>query len=176
MKRLRLALSLVLMSAATAALATTYVRVEKDGSKTYSDRPIPGGVPVEVQPAQGYSAPAPASTTSNLPAEQRLLQEMDDFKYSSCSVRPADNETFVNPESVSIGASTDPLQRPVDTMTISVDGAVVATNVPSYLMTTVDRGAHTVTVTMTDRFGRVLCTASSTFHVQRPSINLPKRR
>jgi hypothetical protein len=175
MKRPHLALSLVLLSAATAATATTYVRVEKDGSKTYSDRPIPGGVPVEVQPAQGYSAPA-QSSNSSLPAEQRLLREMDDFKYSSCSVRPANDETFVNPESVSIGASTEPLQRPVDTMTITLDGAVVATNNPSYLMTTADRGSHTVTVTMTDRFGRVLCTASSTFHVQRPSINLPKRR
>jgi hypothetical protein len=35
---------------ATAALATTYVRTEKDGTKTYSDRPIPGGQPIDVQP------------------------------------------------------------------------------------------------------------------------------
>jgi hypothetical protein len=175
MKRLRLALSLVLLSAATAALATTYVRVEKDGSKTYSDRPIPGGVPVEVQPAQGYSAPPPPSN-SNLPAEQRLLQEMDDFKYSSCSIRPANDETFVNPESVIVSASTEPVQRPADTMTLSVDGTVVATNNPTWQMTTVDRGTHSVTVTMTDRYGRVLCSATSSFHVQRPSINMPKRR
>ena len=175
MKPLRLALSLVLLSAATAALATTYVRVEKDGSKTYSDRPIPGGVPVEVQPAQGYSAP-PAPSNSNLPAEQRLLQEMDDFKYASCSIRPANDETFVNPESVIISASTEPSQRPADTMTLSVDGNVVATNNPTWQMTTVDRGTHSVTVTMTDRYGRVLCTATSSFHVQRPSINMPNRR
>jgi hypothetical protein len=175
MKRLRLAVSLVLLSAASAALATTYVRVEKDGSKTYSDRPIPGGVPVEVQPAQGYSAPPPPANNS-LPAEQRLLQQMDDFKYASCSLRPANDETFTNPESVTVSATTEPSQRPADTMTISVDGVVVATNNPSYMITTVDRGTHTVNVTMKDQFGRVLCSATSSFHVQRPSINLPRRR
>lgn len=175
MKRSRLALSLVLLSAASAALATTYVRVEKDGSKTYSDRPIPGGVPVEVQSAQGYTAPPPA-VNSGLPAEQRLLQQMDDFKYSSCSVRPSNNETFTNPESISVGASTEPLQRPQDTMTLLVDGVVVATNNPSHTITAVDRGTHTVTVEMKDQFGRVLCNASASFHVIRPSVNMPRRR
>jgi Domain of unknown function (DUF4124) len=175
MKRSRLAFSLVLLSVASAALATTYVRVEKDGSKTYSDRPIPGGVPVEVQPAQGYSAPSPPVNT-RLPAEQRLLQQMDDFKYSSCSVRPANDETFTNPESVAVSASTEPMPRSQDTMTLSVDGVVVATNNPSYLMNPADRGTHTVTLTMKDRFGRVLCSATSSFHVLKPSINMPRRR
>ena len=36
---------------ASSVLATTYVRVEKDGTKTYSDRPLPGGQPVELEPA-----------------------------------------------------------------------------------------------------------------------------
>src|SRR5688572_3906768 len=54
------------------ALATTYVRVEKDGTKTYSDRPIPGGQPVELQSAQTYTAaPAPPTADPNSPAEQR---------------------------------------------------------------------------------------------------------
>ena len=53
----RLLLVLVSVAAASAALATTYVRVEKDGSKTYSDRPLPGGQPVELEPAQTYSPP-----------------------------------------------------------------------------------------------------------------------
>ena len=46
MTRATLVLFLVSMAAAPAALADTYVRVEKDGTKTYSDRPLPGGKPV----------------------------------------------------------------------------------------------------------------------------------
>ncbi len=58
--------------AASAALATTYVRVEKDGTKTYSDRPLPGGQPVDIQPAQTYSAPAtPARRTAIVRAKNR---------------------------------------------------------------------------------------------------------
>ena len=52
MKRWIAVLSLITF--ATAALATTYVRVEKDGTKTYSDRPLPGGHPIEVPSAQTY--------------------------------------------------------------------------------------------------------------------------
>jgi glutamine synthetase len=44
------------LAVASIACATTYVRVEKDGTKTYSDRPLPGGQPVELESAQTYSA------------------------------------------------------------------------------------------------------------------------
>ena len=53
-----------MLGVAASVQATTYVRVEKDGSKTYSDRPLPGGQPVEIQPAQTYSAPAAPSSSS----------------------------------------------------------------------------------------------------------------
>jgi hypothetical protein len=174
MKPSRLALSLALLAATSVALATTYVRVEKDGTKTYSDRPIPGGVPVEVEPAQTYQAP-PRSPAASGPAEQRLLEQMDDFKYTRCSVTPANDETFTNPENVAISVSLEPSQRAQDTLTLAVDGAVVATNLPSWVMRPVDRGTHTVVVEVKDRYGRVLCTASSSFHVMRPSLNMPRR-
>ena len=57
MKRSSLVVLLGSLCAVSTALATTYVRVEKDGTKTYSDRPMPGGQPVDLQPAQTYSAP-----------------------------------------------------------------------------------------------------------------------
>ncbi len=61
MKRQSLVLLLGSLCAVSAALATTYVRVEKDGTKTYSDRPMPGGQPIDVQPAQTYTATPPGS-------------------------------------------------------------------------------------------------------------------
>jgi hypothetical protein len=159
------------------ALATTYVRVEKDGTKTYSDRPLPGGKPVELEPAQTYTAPpAPAgSGNSNVPAEQRLLQQMDDFTYTSCALSPANDESFTNPQGVAISVQLQPNLRPRDVVTLSVDGQVVS-NTLSHVLQPANRGTHTAQVSVTDSFGRQLCTASTTFHVFRPSLNMPRRQ
>src|SRR4030095_5614428 len=83
--------------AASVALGTTYVRVEKDGTKTYSDRPLPGGHEVEIQPAQTYSAPqtAPAPDSSR-PREEQALIEAANFRYE-CALAPRADQTFQNP-------------------------------------------------------------------------------
>jgi hypothetical protein len=178
MKRLIAVLSLTTLAAAT-ALATTYVRVEKDGTKTYSDRPLAGGHPIEVQPPQTYSSPAvPAQQGVGVPAEQRLLQEMGEpFRYDSCAPTPAPDQTFTNPESVSIGVSLRPVLRAGDVLELRVDGTPVGgPNATTYTMSPVPRGSHTITVSIKDRYGRPACDASSTFHVFQPSLNSPARR
>jgi len=38
------------------------------------------------------------------------------------------------------------------------------------------RGSHTVSVAIKDRYGRMLCDATSTFHVFQPSLNSPARQ
>jgi hypothetical protein len=161
---------------AMTAAATTYVREEADGSKTYSDRPIPGGKPVELQPAQSYSAPPAPANNQSVPREQRLLQEMDDFTYQSCRLTPENSATFTNPENVSITFSATPELRGEDTVTMTVDGQPVTAAGGAYVLSPAHRGAHTVQVTVKDRYGRQLCNASTTFHVFRPSVNLPNRR
>lgn len=171
----RLLLILGSLCLATTVLATTYVRVEKDGTKTYSDRPIPGGVPVELEQPQTYSSPPPPEIAPNLPVDQQLLAQMDDFTYSGCGVTPENDETFTNPENVPVSVSLAPGLRPGDTMTLSIDGKVVGTNILTYVMNPVYRGSHTIQVTVKDQFGRVLCSSSSTFHVMRPSLNMPRR-
>jgi hypothetical protein len=165
---------------AVTALAETYVRVEKDGSKTYSDRPLVGGQPVDIQPAQTYSAPPPPAiggTNSKLPREQQLLREMSDFRYSSCALTPKGDETFQNPESVSVGVALQPPLRPSDVVDLRVDGAAApAPGALSFVISQPNRGAHTASVVVKDRYGKTLCNASTTFHVFRASVNSPARR
>jgi hypothetical protein len=176
-----LMLLLGMLCVVSTALATTYVRVEKDGTKTYSDRPIPGGKPVELEPAQTYSppeksaSPSGSSSSTNVPAEQRLLQQMDDFQYTSCSLTPVNEATFTNPMGVPISVQLQPSLRPRDVITLSVDGQVVG-NSTSHVLEPAHRGSHTAQVSVKDTYGRELCSASTTFHVFRPSLNMPARR
>jgi hypothetical protein len=162
--------------AASAAQGTTYVRVEKDGSKTYSDRPLPGGQPVEVQPAQTYSAP-PTSTNSSLPREQQEVLSAPNFQYQ-CAILPRADETFQNPESVTLAVQLSPALRPSDQVKFSLDGTDVP-NEENGTSTTVqypDRGSHTASVQVTDGSGKALCDTSATFHVQRTNLNSPARQ
>ena len=170
MKRSLPVLVIASLGVVSTALATTYVRVEKDGSKTYSDRPLPGGQPIDVQPAQSYSAPPQPSTGSRIGYAQEMV---DNFTYGSCTITPANDSTFNNPEMVPISVATSPPLRPNDTVIMNVDGQNIAPGTMNYTMTPVNRGTHTVSVTITSRTGRQVCSASTSFHVTRPSLNSP---
>jgi hypothetical protein len=176
MKRSPRLLLLGSLAVALAAHATTYVRVEKDGSKTYSDRPLPGGQAVDLQPAQTYSSPATPSVNQSVPAEQQLLQQMDSFTYQSCRLAPDNDASFTNPESVPISIQTTPSLRGEDVVSMTVDGKPVSAAAGTFVLAPAYRGSHSVQVTVRDRFGRELCSASTTFHVLRPSVNMPGRR
>jgi hypothetical protein len=174
----RLSLFFLATVCAASAFATTYVRVEKDGSKTYSDRPIPGGQPVELETAQTYSSPTGSNPVSRgqTPREQQLLEQMDDFRYASCTVTPANNTSYTNPESVSVGVVLNPSLRPEDSLSLTVDGQPIPGGGTSATLTTVYRGTHTVAAVVKNRYGKTLCQATSSFHVLRPSLNSPTRR
>jgi len=156
---------------ATTAFATTYVRVEKDGTKTYSDRPLPGGQPIDLKPAQTYSAgPAPSSSSA---ADAGV--DPPNFQYQNCALSPRNDETFQNPESVTLSLTATPMLRNGDRVRFLVDGSDVGGSGPSASMPNPDRGSHTVNANVSDSTGRLLCTASTTFHVQRPTLNSPPR-
>jgi Domain of unknown function (DUF4124) len=174
---------LVILSSlcASQAFATTYVRVEKDGTKTYSDRPLPGGQQVDLQPAQTYSAPPPpplnSGPDSSIPYEQRLLQEMNDFRYTSCQLTPKADEGFTNPQAVSINVVLTPGLRANDVVDLKLDGASVGgPNAVSFTAPQPNRGAHSVSLVIKDRYGKTMCSQNTTFHVFRPSLNSPARR
>jgi len=157
---------------ATTAFATTYVRVEKDGTKTYSDRPLPGGQPIDLRPAQTYSAPTPSANSGS---QTQRPTDAPDFRYDSCALTPRNDETFHSPEQVTLSLSATPTLRFGDQVRFLVDGADVGGNGPSASLINPDRGSHTVNANVSDRSGRSLCTATTTFHVQRPTLNSPTR-
>jgi hypothetical protein len=163
------------MAAASAALADTYVRVEKDGTKTYSDRPIPGGKVVVLESAQTYTA-APVVSDSSRPLEEQMLSNAANFRYATCAISPSNDETFQNPESVSVAFSSDPALRNTDTLNMSVDGAPLGRGESTTVISMPDRGTHTVSAQIVDSSGRTLCSAQSTFHVQRSNLNSPARQ
>jgi hypothetical protein len=174
MNRPSLAVLLVSLCAVSTAMATTYVRVEKDGTKTYSDRPIPGGQPIDLQPAQSYS-PVPVDPSTSISSSSSSEPEQE-FRYKTCQITPAHDSTFTNPDSVNITANLSPALRAADLLVMTVDGQRAnGADAQSHLMTPVDRGTHTVSVTVTSPQGRVLCSATASFHVQRPSLNAPAR-
>src|SRR5690349_7010326 len=166
-----------LLAASSLAHATTYVRVEKDGSKTYSDRPLPGGQPVDIQPAQTYSAPANTSSNPSLTREQQQVMDAASFQYQ-CAITPRADETFQNPETVTLAVQLTPSLRPGDQVKFSMDGAEVPneSNATSAAVQYPDRGTHTASVNVTDRSGKPLCNTSATFHVQRSNLNSPTRQ
>ena len=175
MKRQSLVFLLGSLCVVSTALATTYMRVEKDGSKTYSDRPIPGGQPVDLQPAQTYSTPAAQpSPDSQRPREEQLLEES--FQYQSCTVTPEADTTFQNPESVDVSVAINPQLRPDDVLTLTVDGQSAGANSQGYTLSPVPRGTHAVEVRITSPTGAVVCSSTSSFHVMQSGLNSPARQ
>jgi hypothetical protein len=178
MKRASLVILLGSLLAASAAQATTYMRVEKDGSKTYSDRPLPGGQEVVIESAQTYSAPpAPTPVDPSRSPEQQQVLDAANFRYS-CALTPRADETFQNPESIVLAVQLTPQLRPGDQVQFSMDGTGIANeeNATSRMLEFPDRGSHTASVQITDRSGKSVCNVSSTFHVQRTGVNSPGRQ
>ncbi len=173
----RLSLLMASLAVASAALATTYVRVEKDGTKTYSDRPIPGGQPVDLEPAQTYSSPAPSTpASSNLPSEQQTPEQDRRLPIPELQSHAGERATFTNPLNVPVSVTVVPAVRAGDVAQLTIDGKPAAANALNGLLEPAYRGAHSAQITIKDSFGRVLCSASVTFHVMRPSVNMPARR
>ena len=75
-----------------------------------------------------------------------------------------------------VSVSTDPAIRAGDTVNLVVDGKAAEPYDTSVVLSPVDRGQHTASVTLKDTYGRTLCSASVTFNVLRPSLNSPRRR
>jgi hypothetical protein len=175
---MRAVLAILLLLGPTALpAAVTYMWVDENNERHWSDTPHPGaqqveltpqnairGQPRRLPPARGASAP-PA--TSAAPG------------YTSCAIsQPANDQVFFEIESLTISVRLEPVHRAGDVVTLTVDGAGIAPTSPGgteFLLASVDRGSHVVVSAVHDASGRTLCSSAPvTFHVRQHSVIKPR--
>lgn len=174
----RLPFAILLVASGAAFAGTMYKWVDASGTIHYSDRPQPGATEVQIDTRVpvGTVPPAVRATTGDSSAEPAA-----EFRYDDCSiVRPANDETLANAFSMSVGWQIRPGLRSGDRVTLALDGKLLAGVSPtgtSFTIAPVDRGTHTLMVSILDADGKGLCQSSSvTVHVRQPSLYSPTRR
>jgi hypothetical protein len=174
------AVSLAALSGALAAFGadqsttTTYRWVDAQGVVHYSDTPQPGAELLKIHPAQTYSA----SPTSSQP-NGRAVEEKAGAVYQVCSVQhPSAEQSFFAPENITVSLNLQPTLRSEDHVAVTLDGAPLEPldDSPTHFrISDPDRGAHTLSVSVRDASGSVVCNSPSvTFYVQRPSRLTPQ--
>jgi hypothetical protein len=166
---------LSVMSATLALAATVYKWVDDNGVVHYSDQPHENSEKIQVQAPQTYSAPRAGNRRSS---SQSRESNAGGPVYRRCAIsQPANDESFVNADSVGVGVSIEPGVRPGDQVVILLDGQRVNGLPPSgtqFTLSPVDRGSHTVQAVVQDANGQTLCASGSvTFHVHQPSVLNP---
>ena len=165
--------TLMCLASAVASAASVYKWVDENGVTHFSDQPHENAQKVELKAPQTFSAPK--TTTPSRPGTPARPTEK---VYQSCSMsEPANDQVFMNTDTVSAGTSVQPGVRAGDTVVVTMDGAPVPGVPPSggqFTITPVDRGEHTIQMVVKDPSGATLCSSASVvFHVRQPSIQSP---
>ncbi len=156
-----------------AAGTTTYRWVDAQGVVHYSDTPQPGAEKLQIQPAQTYqSAPTPSAAAS-APGDAAGADS-----YRACRiVQPSGEQSLFSPEHVPVSLQLDPALHADDQVTVTFDGQPLQPTDESGLRFRIDspdRGTHTLTASVRDPSGKVVCSSPPvTFYVQRPSLLSP---
>ena len=171
--------TLLLLAVPLALGQTIYKWVDEDGVVHYSDQPHGKAEKVPMKSAQTYKAP-PASSYSPVPASTSLTSTSGGTPYQACAIsQPTDGEDLANIESLTLFVQTNPAVRQGDKIFHNLDGALLnrgAPTGPTFTLTPVDRGTHTLLATIRDPQGTVVCqTSQITFNVHQPSLQNPAR-
>jgi hypothetical protein len=168
-------LLLGLVLAANAAETEIWRWKDAAGQVHYSDSPVPGAERV-----QG-SAPRPRAATS--PPQEYVPDSRpeSDPEYTRCEmVRPENDQTFFEVDSVAASVTVEPALRPGDRMQVYLNGALYdgwPLNQTDGLFANLYRGSYSVSVRVVDPNGVVRCTGPTVnFHIRQPSLLSPQRR
>lgn len=174
------ALSLILIVACATASAEVFQRIGPDGEVYFSDRPGPGAEPIDVDPAQAVSLPAPAPQTVGV--KQVLGKGAEGHKVLSPSyaqfsiVKPSsDQGVRANDGSVTVHLSLQPALKVGHTIELSVEGEdgerIHSGDTLNFNLTDMSRGRHTVAArVVNDKGEELIKTGPIGFYVLRNTI------
>ena len=176
----RLSFTLLLVMSGVALAGTMYKWVDQSGTIHYSSQPMPGATEVHIDSAPPVSASV-ASAARAVPSAPTAGESTESFKYTRCAVtKPLNDQSLPNAFSVAVAWQIEPALRPGDRISVALDGKLiqgVSPTATSYTITPIDRGTHTLMVSVLDANGRGVCqSAGVIFHVQQPSLLAPNRR
>jgi hypothetical protein len=164
-----------------ASATKVYVWYDAEGTPHYSDQPRPGAKEIEIQSAQGYSAPAARDAAAARPAAPGTTQPRDAAPANPYTrveiVQPAGDESFVNTSGrVDVVAVIEPGLAPGHLTWFLLDGVRQADiqNGATQATLEVSRGSHTLRIQITDQAEHeIASSAPVTFHVRTPTVPNP---
>ena len=164
--------TLMLAASAGVSAAVVYKWVDANGVTHYSDTPVPGAVPTEIGTIQTFKATPVPSSSANAPEPAAAAGP------PVCLIdSPTDDQVFVAPDSVQGHVSVSQPLQPDQRIVLTVDGASHPEAVSGgggFVLTSMDRGAHTLSAEVQDADGKVLCTTPPvTINVRQPSVYSP---
>jgi hypothetical protein len=169
--------TLMSLACTVAVSATVYKWVDENGVVHFSDQPHENAEKVQLKAPQTYT---PSKTPAGPPQAPRQTGSKPPAAYQSCAIsEPANDQVFTNTDTVTAGVTVQPAVRPGDTAVVTLDGQRVP-GVPAsggqFTISPVDRGTHSIQMTVQDSSGATVCTSPTvTFHVQQPSLLSPTR-
>jgi hypothetical protein len=167
--------TLIWVACSVASATQVYKWVDEKGVTHYSDQPHENAAKVDVREPQTYSSQrGPPVAVAQQPASS--TGDTQSGAYQSCSLaQPTPDQVFLASYSVTVTVNTVPSLRPGDRVIVTLDGRPrtdLASSGTSITISPVDRGTHSVEVTIQDPSGRTVCqSASNTFHVRQPTVN-----
>jgi len=164
---------LLILLIGSIAQAQVYRTVDKDGNVVFTDVADDNAEEVIIDIAPSYTPPViiPPLTPEETAEDTVVVIP----KYQVSITSPAQNESFQNPESITVTVNISPVlnAKRTDKLQFKLDGKPVgkASTLTSTTLAEIERGSHILVVSVVDKTGKVLKKSKSVlFHVHRRSV------
>ena len=149
---------------------------DADGVTQYSDRPVPGARKVELSTA---APAAPPAVPTGRPDATRRTPASAGVQYQSLEIWSPDNGAsfFGADAAVNVRMRSEPELASGDRLMLYLDGNMVEgeRNAYEYTLTSLDRGAHSITAVILDNKGNEkIRSEPRVFHVKQPTVIAPR--